>query len=66
MCPRGNQVTLFWTCRGALLSLSPGALGGALSPALMSSSTLATIQGQWGVFLTVSLFVSGGRLPCQA
>lgn len=32
---------------GALLSLNPGTLGGALSPALMSNSTLATIQGQW-------------------
>ncbi|XP_030913957.1 POU domain, class 2, transcription factor 1 isoform X6 [Geospiza fortis] len=31
---------------GALLSLNPGTLGGALSPALMSNSTLATIQGQ--------------------
>ncbi|NXS21175.1 PO2F1 factor, partial [Mystacornis crossleyi] len=29
---------------GALLSLNPGTLGGALSPALMSNSTLATIQ----------------------
>lgn len=31
--------------RGALLSLTPGGLGSALSPALMSNSTLATIQG---------------------
>ncbi|XP_043556951.1 POU domain, class 2, transcription factor 1b isoform X1 [Chiloscyllium plagiosum] len=30
---------------GALLSLNPGSLGGALGPALMSNSTLATIQG---------------------
>ncbi|XP_078796256.1 POU domain, class 2, transcription factor 1 isoform X11 [Oryzias latipes] len=29
---------------GALLSLAPGGLGSALSPALMSNSTLATIQ----------------------
>lgn len=29
---------------GALLSLAPGGLGGALSPALMNNSTLATIQ----------------------
>lgn len=36
-----------FTCRGALLSLNPGTLGGALSPALMSNSTLATIQGQY-------------------
>uniref|UniRef100_A0A5F9CA05 POU domain protein n=1 Tax=Oryctolagus cuniculus TaxID=9986 RepID=A0A5F9CA05_RABIT len=33
---------------GALLSLNPGTLGGALSPALMSNSTLATIQGSAG------------------
>nr|XP_033965435.1 POU domain, class 2, transcription factor 1b isoform X3 [Pseudochaenichthys georgianus] len=30
---------------GALLSLTSGGLGGALNPALMSNSTLATIQG---------------------
>lgn len=35
-----------FSCRGALLSLNPGTLGGALSPALMSNSTLATIQGR--------------------
>lgn len=34
-------------CSGALLSLAPGGLGSALSPALMSNSTLATIQGVW-------------------
>ncbi|KAM5203260.1 POU domain, class 2, transcription factor 1 isoform 2-T2 [Hipposideros larvatus] len=38
---------------GALLSLNPGTLGGALSPALMSNSTLATIQA----------LASGGSLP---
>ncbi|XP_021054383.1 POU domain, class 2, transcription factor 1 isoform X2 [Mus pahari] len=38
---------------GALLSLSPGTLGGALSPALMSNSTLATIQA----------LASSGSLP---
>ncbi|XP_060090454.1 POU domain, class 2, transcription factor 1 isoform X3 [Heteronotia binoei] len=38
---------------GALLSLNPGTLGGALSPALMSNSTLATIQA----------LASGGTLP---
>ncbi|XP_018427768.1 PREDICTED: POU domain, class 2, transcription factor 1 isoform X3 [Nanorana parkeri] len=38
---------------GALFSLNPGALGGALSPALMSNSTLATIQA----------LASGGSLP---
>lgn len=39
----------FWSflCSGALLSLAPGGLGSALSPALMSNSTLATIQGVW-------------------
>ncbi|XP_071395353.1 POU domain, class 2, transcription factor 1b [Centroberyx affinis] len=38
---------------GALLSLTPGGLGSALSPALMSNSTLATIQA----------LASGGTLP---
>ncbi|XP_026556502.1 POU domain, class 2, transcription factor 1 isoform X5 [Pseudonaja textilis] len=38
---------------GALLSLNPGTLGGGLSPALMSNSTLATIQA----------LASGGSLP---
>eukprot|EP00062_Callorhinchus_milii_P011055 gi/632956567/ref/XP_007894021.1/ PREDICTED: POU domain, class 2, transcription factor 1 isoform X3 [Callorhinchus milii] len=38
---------------GALLSLNPGSLGGALSPALMSNSTLATIQA----------LASSGSLP---
>ncbi|XP_039097847.1 POU domain, class 2, transcription factor 1 isoform X3 [Hyaena hyaena] len=38
---------------GALLSLNAGTLGGALSPALMSNSTLATIQA----------LASGGSLP---
>ncbi|XP_057351126.1 POU domain, class 2, transcription factor 1 isoform X3 [Manis pentadactyla] len=38
---------------GALLSLNPGPLGSALSPALMSNSTLATIQA----------LASGGPLP---
>ncbi|XP_028655925.1 POU domain, class 2, transcription factor 1b isoform X2 [Erpetoichthys calabaricus] len=38
---------------GALLSLNPGTLGSALSPALMSNSTLATIQA----------LASGGTLP---
>uniref|UniRef100_A0A3Q3MMU4 POU domain protein n=1 Tax=Mastacembelus armatus TaxID=205130 RepID=A0A3Q3MMU4_9TELE len=33
-----------FTPGGALLSLTPGGLGSALSPALMSNSTLATIQ----------------------
>ncbi|RVE58214.1 hypothetical protein OJAV_G00207130 [Oryzias javanicus] len=38
---------------GALLSLAPGGLGSALSPALMSNSTLATIQA----------LASGGTIP---
>ncbi|XP_051998675.1 POU domain, class 2, transcription factor 1b isoform X7 [Xyrauchen texanus] len=38
---------------GALLSLAPGGLGSALSPALMSNSTLATIQA----------LASSGSLP---
>ncbi|KAM4608463.1 POU domain, class 2, transcription factor 1b [Polymixia lowei] len=38
---------------GALLSLTPGGLGSALSPALMSNSTLATIQA----------LASNGSLP---
>uniref|UniRef100_A0A6I8RKP5 POU domain protein n=1 Tax=Xenopus tropicalis TaxID=8364 RepID=A0A6I8RKP5_XENTR len=38
---------------GALFSLNPGALGSALSPALMSNSTLATIQA----------LASSGSLP---
>nr|KAF6316418.1 POU class 2 homeobox 1 [Pipistrellus kuhlii] len=38
---------------GALLSLNPGTLGSALSPALMSNSTLATIQA----------LASSGSLP---
>ncbi|XP_069058853.1 POU domain, class 2, transcription factor 1 isoform X2 [Pleurodeles waltl] len=38
---------------GALFSLNPGTLGGALSPALMNSSTLATIQA----------LASSGSLP---
>ncbi|XP_056088878.1 POU domain, class 2, transcription factor 1b isoform X9 [Rhinichthys klamathensis goyatoka] len=42
---------------GALLSLAPGGLGSALSPALMSNSTLATIQGVW------SALASSGTLP---
>lgn len=37
----------FHIYRGALLSLTPGGLGCALSPALMSNSTLATIQGTY-------------------
>uniref|UniRef100_A0A1A8G7K2 POU domain protein n=2 Tax=Nothobranchius korthausae TaxID=1143690 RepID=A0A1A8G7K2_9TELE len=42
-----------FTPGGALLSLAPGGLGSALSPALMSNSTLATIQA----------LTSGGAIP---
>ncbi|XP_018101329.1 POU domain, class 2, transcription factor 1 isoform X2 [Xenopus laevis] len=42
-----------FTAGGALFSLNPGALGSALSPALMSNSTLATIQA----------LASSGSLP---
>nr|XP_057938120.1 POU domain, class 2, transcription factor 1b isoform X2 [Doryrhamphus excisus] len=40
----GLMASSQFTPGGALLSLAPGGLGGALSPALMSNSTLATIQ----------------------
>lgn len=40
-----NDLLCVFVSRGALLSLTPGGLGCALSPALMSNSTLATIQG---------------------
>lgn len=41
-----DQYNLVCVFSGALLSLAPGGLGSALSPALMSNSTLATIQGK--------------------
>nr|XP_061827285.1 POU domain, class 2, transcription factor 1-like isoform X9 [Nerophis lumbriciformis] len=40
----GLMASSQFTPGGALLSLAPGSLGSALSPALMSNSTLATIQ----------------------
>ncbi|XP_070694094.1 POU domain, class 2, transcription factor 1b isoform X1 [Pempheris klunzingeri] len=40
----GLMASSQFTPGGALLSLTPGGLGSALSPALMSNSTLATIQ----------------------
>ncbi|XP_050975263.1 POU domain, class 2, transcription factor 1b isoform X8 [Labeo rohita] len=43
----GLMASSQFTPGGALLSLAPGGLGSALSPALMSNSTLATIQGVW-------------------
>ncbi|MEQ2190507.1 hypothetical protein XENOCAPTIV_026624, partial [Xenoophorus captivus] len=40
----GLNPGLMASSQGALLSLTPGGLGSALSPALLSNSTLATIQ----------------------
>lgn len=51
-----TAVSALFTCRGALLSLNPGTLGSALSPALMSNSTLATIQGRYSCFPYLHLF----------
>ncbi|XP_026767865.1 POU domain, class 2, transcription factor 1b isoform X6 [Pangasianodon hypophthalmus] len=53
----GLMASSQFTPGGALLSLAPGALGSALSPALMSNSTLATIQGVWNAL------ASSGTLP---
>ncbi|XP_016350863.1 POU domain, class 2, transcription factor 1-like isoform X4 [Sinocyclocheilus anshuiensis] len=53
----GLMASSQFTPGGALLSLAPGGLGSALSPALMSNSTLATIQGVW------SALASSGTLP---
>lgn len=52
----GLMASSQFTPGGAFLSLAPGGLG-SLSPALMSNSTLATIQGVW------SALASGGTLP---
>ncbi|XP_026231900.1 POU domain, class 2, transcription factor 1b isoform X1 [Anabas testudineus] len=49
----GLMASSQFTPGGALLSLTPGGLGSALSPALMSNSTLATIQA----------LASGGTIP---
>ncbi|XP_066562396.1 POU domain, class 2, transcription factor 1a isoform X2 [Amia ocellicauda] len=53
---------------GALLSLNPGTLGSALSPALMSNSTLATIQAlaSSGTLPITSLDASGNLLFANA
>ncbi|XP_026127951.1 POU domain, class 2, transcription factor 1-like isoform X6 [Carassius auratus] len=53
----GLMASSQFTPGGAFLSLAPGGLGSALSPALMSNSTLATIQGVW------SALASSGSLP---
>uniref|UniRef100_A0AAY4C869 POU domain protein n=1 Tax=Denticeps clupeoides TaxID=299321 RepID=A0AAY4C869_9TELE len=57
-----------FTPGGALLSLAPGALGSALSPALMSNSTLATIQAlaSSGTLPITSLDASGNFLFANA
>uniref|UniRef100_A0A1A7XCW2 POU domain protein n=1 Tax=Iconisemion striatum TaxID=60296 RepID=A0A1A7XCW2_9TELE len=49
----GLMASSQFTPGGALLSLAPGGLGSALSPALMSNNTLATIQA----------LTSGGTIP---
>ncbi|XP_071003718.1 POU domain, class 2, transcription factor 1-like isoform X4 [Oncorhynchus clarkii lewisi] len=54
---QGLMASTQFTPGGALLSLAPGGLGGALNPAMLSNSTLATIQGLW------SALASGGALP---
>ncbi|XP_016429496.1 POU domain, class 2, transcription factor 1-like isoform X3 [Sinocyclocheilus rhinocerous] len=53
----GLMASSQFTPGGSFLSLAPGGLGSALSPALMSNSTLATIQGVW------SALASSGTLP---
>ncbi|XP_014020031.1 POU domain, class 2, transcription factor 1 isoform X6 [Salmo salar] len=53
----GLMASSQFTPGGALLSLAPGGLGGAINPAMLSNSTLATIQGLW------SALASGGTLP---
>ncbi|XP_038870221.1 POU domain, class 2, transcription factor 1b [Salvelinus namaycush] len=49
----GLMASSQFTPGGALLSLAPGGLGGAINPAMLSNSTLATIQA----------LASGGTLP---
>ncbi|XP_041723851.1 POU domain, class 2, transcription factor 1-like isoform X6 [Coregonus clupeaformis] len=53
----GLMASSQFTPGGALLSLAPGGLGGAINPAMLSNNTLATIQGLW------SALASGGTLP---
>ncbi|XP_055733566.1 POU domain, class 2, transcription factor 1b isoform X7 [Salvelinus fontinalis] len=50
---QGLMASSQFTPGGALLSLAPGGLGGALNTAMLSNSTLATIQA----------LASGGALP---
>ncbi|CAB1346480.1 unnamed protein product, partial [Coregonus sp. 'balchen'] len=49
----GLMASSQFTPGGALLSLAPGGLGGAINPAMLSNNTLATIQA----------LASGGTLP---
>uniref|UniRef100_A0A8C7FP01 POU domain protein n=1 Tax=Oncorhynchus kisutch TaxID=8019 RepID=A0A8C7FP01_ONCKI len=49
----GLMASSQFTPGGAMLSLAPGGLGGAINPAMLSNSTLATIQA----------LASGGTLP---
>ncbi|XP_061580103.1 POU domain, class 2, transcription factor 1b isoform X2 [Cololabis saira] len=52
-----------FTPGGTLLSLTPGGLGSALSPALMSSSTLATLQAALASSGTIPITsLEGGNL----
>ncbi|KAB5576902.1 hypothetical protein PHYPO_G00203850 [Pangasianodon hypophthalmus] len=64
----GLMASSQFTPGGALLSLAPGALGSALSPALMSNSTLATIQAlaSSGTLPITSLDGSGNLLFANA
>ncbi|XP_060732117.1 POU domain, class 2, transcription factor 1b isoform X7 [Tachysurus vachellii] len=64
----GLMASSQFTPGGALLSLAPGGLGSALSPALMSNSTLATIQAlaSSGTLPITSLDGSGNLLFANA
>uniref|UniRef100_A0A8B9JCE6 POU domain protein n=1 Tax=Astyanax mexicanus TaxID=7994 RepID=A0A8B9JCE6_ASTMX len=64
----GLMASSQFTPGGALLSLAPGGLGSALSPALMSNSTLATIQAlaSSGTLPITSLDGSGNFLFANA
>ncbi|XP_046700818.1 POU domain, class 2, transcription factor 1b isoform X8 [Silurus meridionalis] len=64
----GLMASSQFTPGGALLSLGPGGLGSALSPALMSNSTLATIQAlaSSGTLPITSLDGSGNLLFANA
>ncbi|KAI5621344.1 POU domain, class 2, transcription factor 1 isoform X2, partial [Silurus asotus] len=59
----GLMASSQFTPGGALLSLGHGGLGSALSPALMSNSTLATIQDNSVDFAFSVALASSGTLP---